>query len=41
MFKCSCGRVFKLRYKLVNHIGMFILLNDNADGHKIVECKAS
>lgn len=33
LYKCSCGALFKFHYKLVNHIGYFILLNNNADYH--------
>ena len=40
MFKCSCGRAFAKRYQLDNHIGMFILLNDNADKHFYCEGKS-
>ncbi len=37
MLTCSCGRQFKFEYQIANHIGMFILLNDNADNHCRVE----
>ncbi len=32
-FRCSCGRAFNFKYQLDNHIGMFILLNDNTANH--------